>query len=284
MNLTGGFGNPSLSRQEFEALRRLIYQRLGICLTKQKQALLAGRLRKTIQTRGFSSYQEYYEYLVSSQEREALRELADCISTNHTYFYREKEHFEFFVKTAMPETIQRHRKARDYDLRIWCAGCSTGEEPYTVVMLMQEHFGRDLGGWNSGVLATDISSRALANARAGLYAEENIASLPKPYLRKYFKPASDHRWDVVSRIKSQVTFRRFNLMTARYPFHRPFDMIFCRNVMIYFDEPTRCRLAEKFGEWLRPGGYLFIGHSESLRPNPQTMAYVAPSIYCRRGG
>jgi chemotaxis protein methyltransferase CheR len=152
-----------------------------------------------------------------------------------------------------------------------------------LAMLMQEHFSRDLNGWSAGVLATDISTRVLETARAGVYPEEKIQFLPKPYLNQYFTAAPGPVWSVLPRIKNQVVFRRFNLMTLRFPFRHPFDIIFCRNVMIYFDDPTRRALVEQFYRWLRPGGYLFIGHSESIRWDQRELEYCMPSVYRKRG-
>jgi chemotaxis protein methyltransferase CheR len=276
------FGLTPLSDKEFKSLRDLIYQRLGINLTQQKRALLAGRLRKILHNRGFNTYAEYYDFLVAQKDMDALSELANSISTNHTFFYREKEHFDYFIKTILPEIISRHRQRNDYDLGIWCAACSSGEEAYMLAMLMAEHFSRELVGWNAGLLATDISARVLEEAKKGIYPMEKLSVLPRLYRDKYMQPQPAGGWQVVASIKNQVTFRRLNLITPGFPFHKPFDIIFCRNVMIYFDEPTRQTLIKKFHDWLVPGGYLFIGHSETIRNSAQLgFRYLMPSAYQR---
>ncbi len=272
----------TLSDKEFNTIRMLVYERFGINLTEQKRSLVIGRLHKLIQLKGFRSFREYCKYVLSDHTRQALLELANRISTNHTFFYREKAHFDFFTKTALPQVKRALDAANSRDLRVWCAGCSTGEEPYTLVMLMLEHFGTAYESWDAGVLATDISEQALAFAREGLYPGERLALLPPALRNKYFKPAGDGNWAIHERVVREATFRRFNLMNERYPFKKPFHIVFCRNVMIYFDQPTRNRLVERFHRHTAPGGYLFVGHAESLGRERNPYEYVMPAVY-RRG-
>lgn len=217
--------------------------------------------------------------MVTDKSGSALSELANAISTNHTYFYREKDHFEFFKQTALPEIVNMNRMAGDNDVRIWCAGCSTGEEPYNLVMQMLEFFGMDYNNWRAGILATDISERALLIAKRGVYSKDRIVNLPEDYKRKYFKKISNDEYEVVDKLKQEVLYRRFNLMNPRFVFKKKFHSIFCRNVMIYFDEPTRIELVNKFYDLLVPGGYLFIGHSESLKRDTHKFNYVMPALY-----
>lgn len=272
-----------ITDQEFQLMRELIYRRFGINLTDQKKSLLVGRLQKLIRESGFPGFQAYYEHLVKDPGEQALSELIDRISTNHTYFNREKEHFDFFLNTALPKAIQQLRDANRRDLRIWCAGCSSGEEAYMILMLMHEHLGRDYASWDAGLLATDISSRALGQAIGGIYPADRIQAVPQDLRQKYFQAHRDGNWEVKDVLKKEATFRRFNLMNERFPFKRPFQIIFCRNVMIYFDKPTRDNLVRKFHQFTEPDGYLFIGHSESLGRDQSLWRYLMPATYQREG-
>lgn len=273
-----------ISDQEFKLMRDLIYQRFGINLTDQKKSLMVGRLQKVIRASGFATFKEYYDHLLNDKSEKGLSELIDRISTNHTFFNREKEHFRFFVETALPTVVARLQKENRRDLRVWCAGCSTGEEPYMLLMLMAEFFGADYGQWSAGILATDISDRALSIARTGVYAEERIADVPEALRRKYFRRLPDGKWGVIDRLKNEATFRRFNLMNTRFPFKKPFHIIFCRNVMIYFDQPTRDALIGKFHQSTEPGGYLCIGHSETIGRSQSLYNYLMPATYQKEAG
>ncbi|OHB25681.1 MAG: chemotaxis protein CheR [Desulfuromonadaceae bacterium GWC2_58_13] len=270
-----------ISDQEFKLMRNLIYQRFGINLTDQKKSLMVGRLQKIIRATGYNSFQEYYEHLIADSSEKALGELIDRISTNHTFFNREKEHFRFFVETALPAIVSRLERDNRRDLRIWCAGCSSGEEPYMLLMLLHEFFGQNYGKWDSGILATDISQRALSIARAASYPQERIADVPEALRKKYFRRQPDGSFAVIDQIKNEATFRRFNLMNERFPFKKPFHIIFCRNVMIYFDQTTRETLVGKFHQFTEPGGYLCIGHSETIGRSQSLYKYLMPATYQR---
>lgn len=269
----------AITDEEFEVIRDLVYRHFGIKLTEEKRSLVVGRLQKVIKARGFSSFSEYHKFLTEDKTGKALEELATRISTNHTFFYREKEHFEFFVNKALPESVSRQKKLNGRDLRIWSAGCSSGEEPYTLIMLMFEYLGAEYSLWNAGVLATDISARALSTAASGIYGDERLELLPAAMKKKYFTKTEDNEWAISEKVRREVTFRRFNLMNEQFPFKKQFDMIFCRNVMIYFDQPTRDRLVQKFYDLTVPGGYLFIGHSESLPRGKCPYSFVMPALY-----
>lgn len=269
----------SISDQEFAQLRDLIHRRFGINLTEQKRSLLVGRLQKLMRKLGLTTFSQYYDYLSDDKTEQALGELVDLISTNHTYFNREKDHFDFFFESALPTVVEKLKRQNRKDLRIWCAGCSSGEEPYTLLMLMQEFFGSDYGAWDAGILATDISDRALSIARRGCYAADRVQQLPEPLQRKYFTAAGNGEMAVVDKVKKEATFRRFNLMNTSFPFKKPFHMIFCRNVMIYFDQPTRDALVNRYHQHTEPGGYLFIGHSETLGRSQTLYKYLKPALY-----
>jgi chemotaxis protein methyltransferase CheR len=270
----------TLSDKEFNLIRKLIYDNFGINLTEHKRTLIIGRLQKKLRQLGISSFLDYYNYLIADKTGQALNDLVNRISTNHTYFMREKEHFDFYYQHALPETILRHKNSNDYDIRIWCAGCSTGEEAYLLDILLMKFLGSDCNKWDAGVLATDISGDALLYAQEGLYDFESISELPAD-IKKYFVNEGSEKCRVIERIRKELTFRRFNLMNEKFPFKKPFDVIFCRNVMIYFDNKTRERLVNRFYENLVPGGYLFIGHSESIRYEGTGFQYVCPAVYRR---
>ncbi len=271
-----------LSDKDFEAIRSLVYDRFGINLTSAKRSLVVGRLQKILRARGILSFGEYYNQLKNDQSGRLLSEFVNRISTNYTYFEREKDHFEFYEKTALPEAVQRHKMQNDKDLRVWCAGCSTGEEAYTLVMRMMDFLGGEYSRWNAGLLATDISAEVLDIATAGIYPDDRVSQLPPAARNKYFTKRPDGQWSVLEKLKKEIVFRRFNLMNKQFPFKKPFDVIFCRNVMIYFDPPTRKALVSRFCDCLTPGGYLFIGHSESLGRDMRRLEYVMPAVYRRK--
>ncbi|MBW1721803.1 MAG: protein-glutamate O-methyltransferase CheR [Deltaproteobacteria bacterium] len=272
----------SITEEEFRRLRDLVYEKFGINLTEEKKALVIGRLGKLIRTRGFGSFEAYIEHLQADGSGRELDELANRISTNYTFFYRESDHFEFFRDKVLPEMTERIRKEEKKDLRVWCAGCSTGEEPYTLAMIMVEYFGWEYVQWEAGLLATDISARALQKAVSGIYPEEALERLPAGWRSRYFKRTASGEQKVKGEIKKEVTFRRFNLMNEKFPFRKSFHVIFCRNVMIYFDQPTRNALVRRFYRSMVPGGYLFIGHSETLGRDQLGFDYVRPAIYRRK--
>jgi chemotaxis protein methyltransferase CheR len=281
MSVTEGDSSAlmSISNEEFSLLRALIQRKFGINLSDQKKSLLVGRLQKLLRHSGYASFRDYYEALIHDKGEEKLSQLVDRISTNHTYFNRENAHFDFFAQTALPAVANRLRQVNDQDLRIWCAGCSTGEEAYMLLMLMVEYFGEEYRRWNCGILATDISSRVLEIAEQGIYPEDKITMLPETLKKKYLQPTGDGQYAFQERLRKDATFRRFNLMNERFPFKKPFHVIFCRNVMIYFDAPTRTALIEKFHQVMKPGGYLFIGHSETLGRQQNLFKYVMPAVY-----
>ncbi len=264
-------------------MRRLIYDRFGINLTEQKRSLLIGRLQKHIRSLGLSSFKQYYQHLINGKCEEQLSQLVDRVSTNYTYFNRENDHFKFFSDTVLPEVTGRLEKAGTRDLKVWCAGCSSGEEAYMLLMLMHEFFGRQYASWDAGILATDISNRALATARAGIYSAERADNLPGRLKNRYLHRTGDGHWAVNEPLKKEAVFRRFNLMNRQFPFKKPFQVIFCRNVMIYFDLPTRETLVRKFHRFTEPGGYLFLGHAETLGRNHNLYNYQLPAVYKKEG-
>lgn len=270
----------TISDDEFKLLRNLVYDRFGIHLSDQKKSLVVGRLQKDLRKMGFKTFHQYYKHIVNNVSSDALSNLINRISTNYSFFYREKAHFDFFKKTLLPEVTADLQRRNSNDLRVWCAGCSTCEEPYTIVMLMLEFFGLNYNQWDAGVLATDISEKALDIGREGVYPIERVKQAPLVLQEKYMKLKGDSMI-VKDRVKQEVVIRRFNLMHP-FPFKQPFHVIFCRNVMIYFDKITRSNLVRKFYDALEPGGYLFVGHSETVSRDDGLFSYIQPALYQKK--
>ncbi len=271
-----------LTESEFLAIRTLVYDRFGINLTDQKRNLVVGRLQKVLRIHHFSTFGEYLDFLNADTSGEALSDLIDRISTNHTFFFREPEHFRFMTAVALPLLSRTLAERHERDLRIWSAGCSSGEEPYSIVMTLQMFFGHAYKQWTAGVLATDISAHVLRHAARGIYPLERLAKTPADIRARYFEPVDADTIRVKPEVQADVTFRRLNFMSESFPFKKPFHIIFCRNVMIYFDAPTRAALMKKFYDVLAPGGYLLIGHSESLGRDSVYFDYVQPAVYQRK--
>lgn len=206
----------------------------------------------------------------------AITVLIDKITTNHTYFMREANHFYYLRDKVLPHLSQT---VKDNDLRIWSAACSTGEEPYTLAMIIDEYFGRNKMYWDAKILATDISSQALASAQKGSFTVDRIQPLPSTWKINYFTQLQPGVYNINESIKKEVIFRKFNLNERIFPFRKKFHIIFCRNAMIYFGEETKKNLISKFYDSLCTGGYLFIGHSESIDRRYSKFRYVMPSVY-----
>ncbi|MGD9505048.1 MAG: protein-glutamate O-methyltransferase CheR [Syntrophobacteraceae bacterium] len=270
----------NLSERLFQEFSRLVYQQCGINLHEGKKALLQARLNKRLRATGFSSYEEYYDYLCSNAHSDELVHFLDCISTNLTYFFREPQHFEHLEHVLIPELLERKRRERNSRIRIWSAGCSTGEEPYSLAMCILDQLD-DVRKWDFRILASDISTRVLEIAASGVYSWEKVQKVPAALLSAYFEKngaGSEASYAASSLLKRIVAFRRVNLKEA-YPFKGPFDFIFCRNVMIYFDKQTQEELIRRFASYLSDGGHLFVGHSESLTGLNHSLKYVRPAVY-----
>ncbi len=268
-----------LSVPEYHAIRDIVYKHTGINLTENKKSLIVARLHRLLNKYGFKTFREYGSFVEKDTTKQAVSELVNQITTTHTFFYREKAHFEFFAAQALPEILSYLRNKNSRDLRIWCSGCSTGEEAYMLAMLLMENLGAEYFRWDAGILATDISNKVLESAKQGIYTEERVEVLPENLKRKYFQKLDKNLWAVKDSVKKEVTFRRFNLMNPNFPFKEKFHIIFCRNVMIYFDRVTKQSLIKRFYDNTCPGGYLFIGHSESLDRDQCAYSYVVPAVY-----
>ena len=262
-----------ITDNEFTELVDFVYRRYGITLSKKRQ-LVEGRLTHTIKERGLTSFREYMQVLVNDKTGDEMINFLNKITTNHSYFARETEHFDFLIEQALPFL----EKSRRGELRIWSAGCSAGQEAYNIAMTMDQYFGTRKNQWDTRILATDISMNVLDKGKAAVYPEDNIKDLPDQWKAKYFKRLPDGSFQVNENIRGEVIFRIFNLMDT-FVYKKPFDIIFCRNVMIYFDQETRNNLIDKFYQATAEGGYLMIGHSEVLDKARAKYQFIKPSVY-----
>lgn len=271
----------NLSDGLFQKFSQLVYEQCGINLHEGKKALLQARLNKRLRMTGIESYEEYYDLITSAADAGEFVHFLDTISTNLTYFFRESQHFDFLEQVALPELIERKQKARDSRIRIWSAGCSTGEEPYSLAMCLLGNLPQP-AKWDFRILATDISTRVLEAASGGVYSEDKVQKVPVALRQGNFHKISNGNgrpaYEIASHVKRIVTFQRLNLKEP-YPLKGPFDFIFCRNVMIYFDKKTQEELVNRMARFLGPGGYFCVGHSESLTGLSHKLTYVKPAIY-----
>ena len=265
----------TINESDFQRLVQFVKKDYGINLSKKKQ-LITGRLSNTIISMGFNTFQEYVDYLIKNKKPEDLELMLNKLTTNYTYFMRESEHFEYFKATILPWIVETRR---DKTMCIWSAGCSSGEEPYTLSMIIQDFLGNQASLWDTRLLATDISQEVLSKAKAAQYPSEALKGVSEDWKKKYFVKQSGHdSYTVAPRVRSDVIFRTFNLMSP-IRFRSNFDVIFCRNVMIYFDGPTRDSLVNRFYNATNPGGYLLIGHSESINKSASSYHYIKPATY-----
>ncbi len=269
-----------MRESEFDFIRNLVYERSRINLSRDKRELVSARLGKRLRATKIPTVTEYCEFLQSPDAEEELSNLIDAISTNHTFFFRENAHFEFLRQTILPEMKLRTAKERWHRFHVWSAACSSGEEPYSIAITLAE----TLAGWPWYIEATDISHRILERAKAGIYRDETVERLPPMTVQNHFKCGfgpQDGNYRVKDGLRQKVAFQHLNLLEGEPPFRELFHVIFCRNVMIYFDRPTQEELVNKLARYLVPGGYLFVGHAESLTGIHHHLQTVRPAIYRR---
>lgn len=264
-----------LTDGEFERIVRYIQGRYGIDLSA-KRVLITGRLENYLLREGYQSYHEYLSKVEQNPNGEEAKNLINVLTTNHTYFMREFEHLEYLKNVILP-WIRTKEATRGKDVRIWSAASSTGEEPYTIQMVLQDFFAFD-SGWDTQILATDISTRVLQKAKSGVYLKEQLQPLPDAWKKKYFKAIGPEQYQAVPGLRKKIVFRQFNLMDD-ITFKGLFHVVFLRNVMIYFDEERKRRLLDRIYKHMANGGYLFIGTTESVDKNAMSFKYVQPSIY-----
>lgn len=265
------------TRRDFDFLRRVSNQQTGIVVTDDKFDMFYSRLARRVRALGLSSFADYCDFLETPDNNGEITELVNAVTTNLTSFFRENHHFEFLAKTALPEAVRRNQGRRK--LRIWSAGCSTGEEPYSIAIVLAEQEAI-LRGWDTQILASDIDSNVLAQARSGVYPMARVEGLPSSRLKTAFQKgrgAQQGKARVREQLRRSVRFEQINLMEPSGLEQQ--DIIFCRNVIIYFDKPTKAALMGRFADVLVDGGYLIVGHSESLYQVTDRFELIGQTVY-----
>lgn len=264
-----------ISDSEFQRIANYVKYHYGIVLN-HKRTLIEGRLENYLIRNGYNSYDEYMNEVERNPKGKEAENIVNVLTTNHTFFMRESEHFKFLKEVVLPQL--KMRESRSKDICTWCAAASTGEEPYTLEMILLDYFKLAEGMWDTTLLATDISTKVLEFAVKGEYLTEQIEPLPKVWKKCYFRRKNVDMYQVTEELKRQVIFRQFNLMDP-LPFRRKFHIIFLRNVMIYFDETTKVQLLNRIYNHMEVGGYLFIGTTENIDKAKTRFQYVRPAIY-----
>lgn len=274
-------GRPAISLKEFQDIRDFLFDHTGITLSDIKKDMVRSRLAKRLRAKQLGTYGEYLE-LVASQGTGGPehQELINCLTTNKTDFFRESHHFDFVRDKIVPQWIERSRRGGPKSIRVWCSACSTGEEPYTLAMVLRDQL-PDREGWNIKVLATDIDTGVLDAAVRGDYGADQLRPIPVDMRRKYFTKQANttDRFVIRPEIRRMVTFRQLNLVAEQWPFQQRFDAIFCRNVLIYFNPETQHQLVNQFSRHLSKDGYLFLGHSESMSSMSHKFAPVGGTVF-----
>jgi len=271
-----------MSDTEYERLSRVIYGECGIRMPHSKKVMLEARLRKRLRALGLTSFARYCEYLFSKEGLEnELISMIDVVTTNKTDFFREPKHYDFLSTVAVPELMNQYGAGMRRDLKIWSAGCSTGEEPYTIAMVLSE-FREAHPGFEFMILGTDISTKVLDRAARAVYKMERADTVPVLMKKKYLLRSRDRQKNlvkIVPELRGYVKFRRLNFMQEDFDMREPMDLIFCRNVIIYFDRQTQERLLNRLYDHLIPGGYVFMGHSETLSGLRVPLVSAGPTVY-----
>jgi chemotaxis protein methyltransferase CheR len=272
------FGTPDIKPKEFAQIRSFAQDVFGLDLRQGRERLVSARLGKQLRAGGFRSFEDYFRFVQSDKTGASLISLIDALTTNHTSFMREREHFDFMNATVVPEFASRR------EFKVWSTACSTGEEPFSILFSYLEALGANRRQ-DIHITATDISSKVLAIAREGTYGADRVQMFPAPWVSKYFERVRVKEQDsyrVKAAYKQHISYRRLNLMDA-FPTSDRYPLIFCRNVMIYFNKSTQTRLIAKLCSCIEPGGYLFVGHAESLTGIDHSLKYVRPAIYRKPG-
>lgn len=274
--------NLVLTDKDFQKIGDLVYKHCGINLHMGKKELVRARLAKRLRLGNFRTYSDYMKHVLADKSGKQFSILIDTLSTNLTSFFREGQHFEFLQNNFLPALLDRKERDRNFKIRAWSAGCSSGEEPYSIAITLLEA-AQEQSRWNVKVLATDISTTMLQTAKAGIYSKERVKPVPTLQKNKYLNlncVRGEKTFEAKKNLKNIVIFKYLNLMND-WPINGPLDFIFCRNVMIYFDRSTQSRLINRFWDLLDSGGVLFTGHSESLTGIEHRFNYVQPTIYLK---
>lgn len=274
-----------MSDDDFSLFRSMIYKSIGINMPPAKKLMLSSRLNKRLRELGMESYREYYNYLNSSEGlSKEYQNMVDVVTTNKTDFFREAVHFKMLSGVVLPHLLAGERFRQGNRINIWSAGCSTGEEPYSIAMTASEFFSSGIGAFT--IYATDISTKVLCHAVNAVYSEELVKPVPEHMIKKYVMKGKGEKEGyvrMVPQIRNSVRFAKLNLMDERFKLGASMDVVFCRNVIIYFDRPTQRELFRKIYDVVTPGGYLFIGSSESLFGINESFVSVGPSVYRKPG-
>jgi chemotaxis protein methyltransferase CheR len=266
----------ALHDRDFRTLSKLVMDTAGIVLSERKRAFVQGRLGRRLRALGLSNFRQYCDLLETNAGDAERSNLINAITTNHTSFFRESHHFNHLTKVVFPQLLEKNRESRR--IRIWSAGCSTGEEPYSIAMTVLGHL-PSLGGWDVKILATDLDTNVVSHAARGVYDRERVESIPETY-RKRFVTFNDDGAVMREEARRLISFANLNLL-GEWPMSGPFDVIFCRNVVIYFDKETQRRLFDRYADLLRSDGCLIIGHSENLSTVSDRFDLVGRTIYRR---
>ncbi|MDE6888367.1 MAG: protein-glutamate O-methyltransferase CheR [Eubacterium sp.] len=269
-----------ITDEEFTRISTYMKRHYGIDLS-QKKVIVNGRLENYIRSGGWKSFNEFMNDVEQDKTGRQEKMLVNLLTTNHTYFMREFEQFDFFRREILPWI--KNKEIHTKDVRVWCGAASSGEEPYMIAMVLADFFGMERKQWDLKVLATDVSTRILKQAVAGVYTEQQLESVPNQWKRQFFRKTENGKYMAVDELKKSVLFRHFNLMSP-FPFKRKLHTVFLRNVMIYFDEPTKKELVQKVYDFLEPGGYLLIGTTETLDRSATPFELVQPSIFRKKEG
>lgn len=263
--------------KDFDKLRQIIGERTGIALQDHKKNLVYTRLARRLRALGLKTFVDYLTLIDSDKGEPEIGNLVNAITTNLTKFFREDHHFNHLKTVVMPDLLQSIKDGHQSRIRVWSAGCSSGQEPYSIAMTMVEAAPR-IGDMDAKILATDLDTNMLATGREGVYRTTDVDHMPGPYVDKYTEAVDQDKVQVKASLRRMIAFKQLNLL-HRWPMKGPFDAIFCRNVMIYFDTPTKTALVERFTDILRPGGWFFLGHSESMLARTVNLQGHGSTIY-----
>lgn len=285
-NFNANIDLKRMSKKNFNQFSDFVYNICGINLTENKKTMLEARLQKRLKVLGFNSMSDYCDYFFSVEgQKNEFVTFIDIVTTNKTDFFREPEHFDYLVNAVLPELISTCGSGVNKIFNVWSAGCSTGEEPYTIAIVLEE-FSKNFPGFNFNymILGTDISTEVLESAKKAVYSLERVVEIPYELKKKYFLKGKNSKQSlvrIVPKIREKVNFRQLNFLTGDFGMREPMDIIFCRNVIIYFDKETQEKVLGRLCGYLKKGGYLFIGHSENIHGFSLPLQQMAPTIYKR---
>ncbi len=283
-NIDSSTGFPILEDADFKVLSKLIYEETRIVMGEHKKALVTSRLGKRLRILSIDSFSEYINFVQSKNGKEEFENFVNSVTTNKTDFFRENKHFEFMKSTFLPAWEEAYKRGEVQNLRVWSSACSSGEEPYSILITLYEYFGNNMDKYDIKVLATDIDTSVLEHAQNGVYRDDVVAPVPINLLKKYFlrgKGDNDSKYKVKDLLKKYVIFRQLNFKEDNYDIHTTFDLIFCRNVIIYFDKDFQKYLFTKLHSYMKDSAYIFIGHSETLFGVSDKFKYVTSNVYER---